>query len=57
MHQPPMLCGHGQEDLLERIRIIVDKGQDATEAVNEMVEEATVDFGFDSIDEDRERSR
>lgn len=52
-----MLGGHGKKDLLERIRIIVDQGQHATEAVNEMVEKATVDVGFDSVDKDREGSR
>ena len=57
VHQPAMLRGHRQQDLLERVRIIVDERQHATESVYEMVEEATVDFRFDAIDEDRKRSR
>lgn len=52
-----MLGGHGEENLFERVGVIVDEGQNATEAVDEVVQEATVDFGFDAIDQDREGSR
>ena len=52
MHQPSMLRGHRQKDLLERIRVIVDEGQHPAESVNEVIEETAIDFGFDAIDEE-----
>lgn len=44
-----MLSGHGQEDFLERIRIVIDQGENATEAEDKVVQEPTVDFGLNAI--------
>lgn len=52
-----MLGGHGEEDLFEGVGVIVDEGQHTTEAKDEMVEKATVDFGFDAIDEEGKGAR
>jgi hypothetical protein len=49
-----MLGCHGQKDLLERVGVIINEGQDAAETVNEMVEETAIDIGFDSVDEEGE---
>lgn len=57
VHETAMLGGHGEKDFFEGIRVIVDEGKDATEAVDEVVEEATVDIGFDAIDQDGEGAR
>lgn len=57
VHETAMLCGHGEEDFFEGIGIIVDEGQNATEPKDEVIEEATIDFGFDTIDEDWETTR
>ena len=54
MHQPPVLRGHRQKDFLKWVGIIINEGQDATEPIDEVIEEATVNLGFDSVDEDRE---
>lgn len=52
MHQPPMLCRHREKDLLEGIRIIVDKCQHTTETVDKMIQKATVNVRFYAVDEE-----
>jgi hypothetical protein len=52
MHQAAVLSCHREENLLERIRVIIDECQHATETVYEVVQEASVDVGFDAVDEE-----
>jgi hypothetical protein len=52
-----MLRGHRQKDLLEGIRVIVDEGQNPAESVDEVIEETTIDLGFDAINEEGEVTR
>lgn len=52
-----MLGRHGQQDLFERIRVIIDKSQHTTEPIHEMIEEAPVDLGFNAIDQEGQVAR
>lgn len=53
VHQTSVLSGHREQYLLERVGVIVDQGQDATKAIDEMIEEASVNLGFDAVDKQR----
>lgn len=57
MHQSPVLSCHRQQDLLERIRVVVDEGQDPTKPIHKVVEEATINLGFDAIDKEGKVAR
>lgn len=50
MQQPLIVRfhGHSQHDFLKRVRDVVMDGQDLTQMVGEMVQEATVHVGFDA---------
>ena len=52
-----MLGSHREQDLLERIRVIVDEGQHATKPIDKVVEEAAIDVRFDAVDEEGEPAR
>jgi hypothetical protein len=52
MHQTAVLGCHREENLLERIRVIINECQHATEAVYKVIQEASVDVGFDAVDEE-----
>lgn len=52
-----MLGGHGEEDLFEWIRVIVDEGQDATKAVDKMVKKSPIDVGLDAVNQQRKGAR
>lgn len=52
-----MLGSHREQDLLERIRVIVDEGQHATKPIHKVVEEAAIDIRFDAVDEEGEPAR
>ena len=54
MHQAAVLGGHGQQDLLKGVGVIVDQGEHATEAVDEVVQEPSVDVGLDAVDQEGE---
>lgn len=57
MHQTPVLRCHRQQNLLERVRVIVDQGEHAAESVDEVVEEPAIDVGLDAVDEEGQTSR
>ena len=44
-----MLSSHREENLFERVRVIIDKSQDTTEAVYKMMQELPVDIKFNAI--------
>lgn len=52
-----MLSCHRQQDLFERIRVIVNEGQDPTKPIHKVVEEATINLGLDAIDEEGQVAR
>lgn len=52
-----MLRGHGKEDLLEGVGVVIDQSKNATEAVNEMVEKTAIDVGFNAVDQDGQGAR
>jgi len=56
MHQSTVLDRHWQKYLLEGIRVVIDQGQDPTEIVDKVIQEATIDLRLDAIDEKREPS-
>ena len=43
---------HGEKDLLERILLVSEEGEHATDVEDEVVEEEAVHIGFDAFDKD-----
>lgn len=53
MHEAAVLGRHGQEDLFERVRIVVDHYENTTEVGGKVVEESPVCVRFDTVDQER----
>lgn len=49
-----MLGGHWEQDLLERVGVIVDQRENSAKVVDKVVKEAPVDVRLDAVDEDRQ---
>lgn len=54
MHQALVLGGHGEQDLLERVGVIVDQRENSAKVVDKVIKEASVDVRFDAVDENRQ---